>query len=60
MEALVTETQLQTCQRRYDEAGRDLDDARNAVDQWKYRHRNHDPLDPVLLRLKHDYKKLTK
>ena len=50
-QALVNETQLEACQRRYNEAGRDLDDARNAVDQWKYRHRNHDPSDPTLLQL---------
>jgi hypothetical protein len=53
-QALVNETQLEACQRRYNEAGRDLDDARNAVDQWKYCHRNHDPTDPTLRELKQD------
>ncbi len=49
------EERLQASERRYDEAGTDLDEARYDVDQWKQRHRdrhgNYNKLDPALLQL---------
>jgi hypothetical protein len=39
---------VEACKRRFDEAGKDLDEARNALAQWKDRHRDFNPRDPIL------------
>ena len=50
------EKDLQDAKRRYKSAGRKLDQAEDALDQWKSTHPNHDILDPVLIRLEQQVK----